>query len=107
MPLKNYRFKRSTGIKFFSNILKDKVLYANINNICYKYLVRECIMEVSETPHLYSTHEESDSRMLSHLNQLINEYSVAIRTCDTDCLIIALGCMWKIESSIKLSLSIY
>ena len=50
-------------------------------------------MEVSETPHLYSTHEESDSRMLSHLNQLINEYSVAVRTCDTDCLIIALGCM--------------
>ena len=55
---------------------------------CQKYL------------NLYSTHEEADSSIFFffHLYKLSNENSVVVRNCDRDCLIIALGCMPKIES---------
>ena len=50
--------------------LKDKVLYVNVNNTCYKYAVIDDRMEVSEVLPFYSTHEEAGSKMLFHLNQL-------------------------------------
>ena len=50
---------------------------------------------------LYSTHGEADSRMMFHLNPVINSSNVVIRTSDTDVLVIALGCMGSMSSDIK------
>ena len=37
-------------------------------------------------------HEEADTRMFFHLAQLNHPKNVVVRTADTDCLVIALGC---------------
>lgn len=97
LALKNSSFKESL-IKFLVDawkdnslapILADKVLYANHNNICYKYSTDGVNMSRVEVLELFSTHEEADSRMLFHLTSVPDNSNVVIRTADTDCLVIA------------------
>ena len=47
----------------FSTILRDNVLHANLDNIYFVYCVCSGSMIVEEVEHLYSSHEEADSRM--------------------------------------------
>ena len=49
-------------------------------------MVREIV------PQLFSTHEEADSQMFFHLKNVNVPSNVVIRTADTDCFVIALGC---------------
>lgn len=109
LALKNSSFKESL-IKFLVDawkdnslapILADKVLYANHNNICYKYSTDGVNMSRVEVLELFSTHEEADSRMFFHLTSVPDNSNVVIRTADTDCLVIALGCNSKINPSVK------
>ena len=48
-------------------------------------------MTREETPDMFCTHEEADTRMFFHLAGIIQPKNVVIRTADTDCLIIALA----------------
>ena len=47
-------------------------------------------------PHLYSTHEEADSKIIFHVTSIEENSNVVIGTADTDVLIIALGCINQI-----------
>ena len=76
----------------FGPILKNKIFYANFNNTCYRYVNSEGSMLCEEEEELYSSHEEADSRMFFHLDHISGPSNVVIRTDDTDCFVIALGC---------------
>ena len=100
VALRNSKFKESL-IEFLmkswdddllAEMLQQKVLYANSGNICYKFEVIGGKMVKSEVNYLYSTHEEADSRMFFHLTNVSSPANAVVRTADTDCLIIALGC---------------
>ena len=57
-------------------------------------------------PHLYSTHEEADSKMIFNLTSIEKNSDVVIRIADTDVLIIALGCISQIPPYINLWLEV-
>ena len=50
-------------------------------------------MHKEEAANLHSTHEEADNRMFFHLSSIDPPSNVIVRTADTDCLVIALGCL--------------
>jgi hypothetical protein len=82
--------------------LKDKTLYANYNDVCYKYYTNEDKVYREECDNLFSTHEEADNRMFYHLTSVANNSNVIIKTADTDCLLIGLGCKDKFPTLINL-----
>ena len=111
---KNTSFKK-TLIAFLTNIwkedtfatvLRDKVLYANLDNICFVYCVLSGSMIVEEVEHLYSSHEEADSHMFFHAHQCEVPSKIVIRTDDTDCLVIALGCKHNLDPRVSIWLEI-
>jgi len=51
---------------------------------------------------LGNNHEEADSRMFYHLANIPTPNNVVVRTSDTDCLIIALGCYQLFDQSLKI-----
>ena len=57
-------------------------------------------------PHLYSTHEEADSKMIFHVTSIEKNSNVAIRTADTDVRITVLGCITQIPPYINLWLEV-
>ena len=80
--------------------LGEKTLFVNNNNDCYSFTVKdERMCKICERSS-YSTHEETDSRMIFHFNLVTNSSNV-IRASDTDVLVIALGCMGSMSSDIK------
>ena len=76
----------------FGPVLKNKIFYANSNNICYRYVNSKGSMGCEEEEEVYNSHEEADCRMFFHLDQISGPSNVAIRTDDTDCSVIALKC---------------
>ena len=56
----------------------------------------------TEERSLFCTHEEADSHIFFHISSLENQSNVVIRTADTDCLIIGLGCHEKLDPSLKI-----
>ena len=60
----------------------------------------------TEERSLLCTHEEADSRIFSHVLSLENHSNVLIRTADTNCLIIGLGCHKKLDPSLKIRLEV-
>ena len=114
LALRNDAFKESL-IKYltdawcedsFSTILGSKILYSNYNNTCYKYTNIDGKMVREIVPQLFSTHEEADSRMFFHLKYVIVPSRVVIRTADTDCLVIALGCRHLFNPSVHVWLEV-
>ena len=108
--LKNTTFKK-TLIAFLINIwkkdalatiLRDNVLYANLDNICFVYRVCNGSMVVEEFEHLYSRHEEADSCMFFHAHQCEVPSNIVIRADDNDCLIIALGCKHNLDPRVSI-----
>ena len=63
-------------------------------------------MSCEEIDDLYCTHEEADTRIFFHLNQVSSSRNVVIRTADTDCLIIALGNKHMFQPEIKIWLEV-
>ena len=66
-------------------------------------------MPVNEFEHLYSTHDEADSRILFHLNWCSSMHgasNVVIRASDTDILIIVLGCFTLLAGDINIWLEV-
>ena len=49
-------------------------------------------MGCEEQEEVYNSHEEADSRMFFHLDQISGPSNVVIRTGDTNCSVIALKC---------------
>ena len=97
--LKNKSFKESL-IGFLieawkddscARILKNKTVYANYNNCCYKYRAENGVTISTEQDQFSSSHEEADNRMFFHLNHALPGSTVVMRTDDTDSLVIALG----------------
>ena len=114
LALKNVSFKNSL-IKFlieiweddtFSNILLEKTLYANYNDVCYKYTSENGKMKHCEAEEYYSTHEEADNRMFFHISNITTPSNVVIRTNDTDSLVIAIGCGQMFNENIKIWLDV-
>ena len=98
--LKNDSFKKSL-VEFlvniwqedcFAKILGSKNLYANSNDMYFRYFAVGDTMHREEAKEYYSTHEEADCRMFAHISHAIIPSSTVVRTSDTDCLVIALGC---------------
>ena len=52
--------------------------------------------------HLYSTHEEAESKMIFHVTSIEENSNVVRRTADADVLIIALCCISQIPPYINL-----
>jgi len=79
-----------------------KTLYANSGDVCYSYRVVDgrVVKQVEAT--LGNNHEEADSRMFYHLANIPTPNNVVVRTSDTDCLIIALGCYQLFDQSLKI-----
>ena len=53
----------------FGEIFKDKILYVNSGNECYRFYKENSSWKRSEVSFLYNTHEETDSRMIFHLSK--------------------------------------
>ena len=75
-------------------------------NVCYLFKVSSGKMARIIQPHLYSTHEEADSKMIFNLTSIEKNSNVVIRIADTDVLIIALGCISQIPPYINLWLEV-
>ena len=83
----------------FGGILKEKKLYIIDGNVCYLFEVSN-----GKMVNFYSTHEETDSKMIFHVTE--ENSNVVIRAADTDVLIIALGCISQIPPYIHLWLEV-
>ena len=53
---------------FCAKILKNKTIYANYINCCYKHLAENGMAIATKGEQFFSTHEEADIRMFFHLN---------------------------------------
>ena len=78
-----------------------KVLYANSENVCYRYSVEGKVHRAIEE-NLCCDHEEADSRIFRHVVNTPARSNIVVRTSDTDCLIIALGCFPQFHQSQKI-----
>ena len=63
-------------------------------------------MQRNEETHLYSNHEEADSRMIFHLKSLSGRNNIVVRTNDTDVLVIILSNMDKLNASSQIWLEV-
>ena len=90
----------------FGGIFKEKKLYVTDGNVCYLFGVSNGKMVRMIQPHLYSTHEEADSKMIFHVTNIEKNSNRAIRTADTDVLINVLGCISQIPPYINLWLEV-
>jgi hypothetical protein len=108
--LRNPKFKESLVLflleswkeDIFAPIFGNKVLFANYNDTCYKFYVVDKSVIREESHELYSTHEEADSRMFFHMSLVPSPSNIVVRTVDTDCLIIALGCKQYYDEGINI-----
>ena len=89
-----------------STILEGKELFANDEDHCYKFSSEGGVVTRSEDRNLFSMHEEADNRMFFHISLLQEEQNVIVRTIDTDCLVIALGCRPFISSNVRIWLEV-
>ena len=90
------------------DFFQGKTLYANCGDVCYKYTVHENAVLRREESRLFSTHthEEADLRMFHHVARStfqhtrdnVPQSNFVVRTNDVDCLIIAIGCLEKLQS---------
>ena len=112
VALINSSFKESL-IEFFVKRWKDnslapffngKVLITNSKDTCYKFEAQDDKAFCTEQEN-YCNHEEADSRMLYHVS-LVAAPSNAMRTNDTDALVIAMGCKQFCDTSMKLWLEV-
>ena len=83
-------------------LLGSKVLFVNSGDKCFAFKSINNAMIKSEVEDLDSTNEEADSRMIFHAKTISPPANIAIRTVDTDILIIALGSMHLFDPNIKL-----
>ena len=72
-------------------ILKNKTVYANYDNCCYKYRSENGVTISTEEEQFFSSHEEADNIMFFHLNHALVGSTVVMRTDDANSLVIALG----------------
>ena len=112
--LKNSNFKVALNIYLIYawnddslfDFFQGKTLYANCGDVCYKYIVHGDTVLRREESRLFSTHEEADSRMFNHVACSTVQHTrddepqsnFVVRTNDVDCLIIAIGCLDKLQS---------
>ena len=90
----------------YAPLFQGKVLFANRGNTCYKFIsILDKVVKTEESS-LSCCHEEADSRIFFHASSVQSESNVVIRTSDTDCLVIALGCREKIDPSLKIWLEV-
>ena len=73
-----------------ARILKSKTVYANYNNLCYKYRAENRVTIYTEEEQVFSTHEQAGKRTFFDLNHALPGSTVVLRTDDTDSLMIAL-----------------
>ena len=108
--LKNNNFKKSL-FEFLLNtwkddscasIFKQKTLFANSGDVCYRYNVVDGRVQRKVDDGLHNDHEKADCLMFYHLAKTTAPSNVVIRTSDTDCLIIALGCYQFLDQSLKI-----
>ena len=83
-------------------LLGSKELFVNSGDKCFAFKSINKAMIKSEVEDLDSTNEEADSRMIFHAKTISPPANIAIRTVDTDILIIALGSMHLFDPNIKL-----
>ena len=90
----------------FDGILKEKKLYVTDGNVCYLCEVSNGKMVRMIQAHLYSIHEEANSKMIFHVTSIEENSNVVIRTADTDVLIIALVVLAKYHHRVTYGLKL-
>ena len=107
--LKNSSFEKSLiqfsakvwGDDSSSEILRDKVLFLNNDDNCWRYKsVNGCVV-TEEVNNLSCSHEEADTRMFYHLPSIHSGNNIVLQTNDTDCLIIGLSAMEKLAEDVN------
>ena len=83
-----------------------KCLYVNNGEICY--CISEKNGQVTKTLilDLTSSHEEANSKMISHFSDFEENSQVIIHTLNVDVLVTALGCLELINKSINIWLEV-
>ena len=85
----------------FSEILRDKVLFLNNDDTCWRHeSVSGCVL-TEEVNHLSSGHEEADTRIFYHSSSIESVNNVVLLTNDTDCLIVGLSTMDKLAEDVN------
>lgn len=88
-----------------SDIICDKVLYVTIESSCYSFVAVNGKVKITCETHMYSSHEEADTKMIAHIASVKSPATVVIRTSDTDVLAIAIGNAAKI-AAVKIYLEV-
>lgn len=77
------------------SLLNGKTLYASHGGVCYKYTPNENQhILVSSPAHLQANHEEADTLIAFHLENITSN-AVLIRASDTDVLVILIGILGR------------
>ena len=85
----------------FSEVLRNKVLFLNNDDACWRYeSVNGCVL-TEEVNHLSFGQEEADAGIFYHLPSIQSGNNVVPRTNDTDCLVIGLSTMEKLAEDIN------
>ena len=103
--LRNSSFKTTLVaflIRYWANdhvhtFISQKKLYVTCENDCYLFTANNNCVQTTNCANLYSTHQEANSKMLSHIAFIPSPANIVIRSVDTDVLVIALACLSTID----------
>ena len=92
-------------------IIGTKHIYMNCNDLCFHFQVCYETVLKTEERRLHNAHEEAENRMVFHLASLwpaddASFMNVVVRTCDTDVLIIILGCKDMLDPRLQIWLEV-
>ena len=103
--LRNSSFKTTLVaflIRYWANdhlhtFISQKKLYVTCENDCYLFTANNNCVQTTNCANLYSTLQEVNSKMLSHIAFIPSPANIVIRSVDTDVLVIALACLSTID----------
>lgn len=73
------------------SILSNHVLYVGVEKVCYLFRNNNGVMVVEEVPHLSCSHQEADTRIIFHLQHILQadpDKTITVRSSDTDIFIL-------------------
>lgn len=112
--LRNDNFKQSLVkfcCEFWKNdickeIIGNKIIYVNSDDICFKFSCIDEQIQREVIDDLSSSHEEADTRIIFHMSKVEAYSNVVIRASDTDIIVIILGNMHKLPTTLNIWMEI-
>ena len=73
-------------------ILGNVLLVVSHGDVCHSIVVNDAVVAVTEVSHLFSDHEDANTRLLLHAHQTARVFSsVTIKSPDTDVMVLSLA----------------